>query len=182
MTTEPENSLWDFSLAVYSRPGVAEACLALQDRHGLDVNLMLLCCWAGSHGRRLDASDVARLMGAVGEWQRAVIGPLRGVRRRLKRSEGVDSERLGALRQAVKDCELDAERIEQIMLRDALAPPPEKALPATGQAACAAANLTGYLEVAGVSTDAADRASLEAILCGAFDALSRDAAKRVLQG
>lgn len=178
---DSENPLWDFSLAVYGRPGVAEACLALQDRHGLDVNLLLLCCWAGSQGQRLGATDMARLLASVGDWQRSVVAPLRGVRRRLKRQPDGESGRHGALRQAVKDCELDAERIEQIMLRDALAAPAARSAPAADQAACAAANMTVYLELAGASPDAADRAHLEAILCGAFGPLPREAAERLLR-
>jgi len=36
-----ESPFWRFSLRFYSRPGVAAACLALQDEAGADVNLML---------------------------------------------------------------------------------------------------------------------------------------------
>ena len=122
MTTDSENPFWDFSLAVYGRPGVAEACLALQDRHGLDVNLLLLCCWVGAQGRVLDSVEAARLMAAVADWQRRVTRPLRQVRRRLKAMAGADAGRLGALRQGVKDCELAAERIAQDLLHDALSP------------------------------------------------------------
>jgi len=83
MAADSETPFWDFSLAVYNRPGVAEACLALQDRRGLDVNLLLACCWAGAAGRRLEAQDISGLRGAVDEWQREVVAPLRAVRRRL---------------------------------------------------------------------------------------------------
>jgi uncharacterized protein (TIGR02444 family) len=178
VTTDSENPFWDFSLAVYGRPGVAEACLALQDRHGLDVNLLLLCCWAGSQGQRLDRPDMARLMASVGDWQRCVVGPLRSVRRRLKHLPDGGSGQLGALRQAVRDCELDAERIEQIMLRDALAPTAEKSIAATGQADCAAANLAVYLEMADTPTEPGDRADLKTVLRGAFGTLRPEMAER----
>ena len=46
-----EEALWRFSLAFYARPGVAEALIALQDRAGLDVNLMLFALWLGVSGR-----------------------------------------------------------------------------------------------------------------------------------
>jgi uncharacterized protein (TIGR02444 family) len=177
MATDSENPFWDFSLVVYRRPGVAEACLALQDRRELDVNLLLFCCWAGSEGRHLDAEDIARLMGSVGDWQHFVVGALRGVRRRLKDLPAAASGQLGALRQAVKDCELEAERIEQAMLHDALAARSGESTPPAGQAACAAANLTVYLEVAGPRADSSDRADLESILRGAFDTLSPEAVK-----
>ncbi len=181
MATDSANPFWDFSLLVYHRPGVAAACLALQDRHGLDVNLLLFCCWAGSQGRRLDAADIERLMGSVGEWQRSVVGPLRGVRRRLTDLPGSASGQLGALRQAVKDCELEAERIEQTLLHDAFARPSGAPSPAAGQAACAAANMTVYLELAGPSVDFADQTNLETLLHGAFDTLSPEATKQLLR-
>ncbi|MDX1574760.1 MAG: TIGR02444 family protein [Kiloniellales bacterium] len=180
MAAESENPFWDFSLAVYNRPGVAEACLALQDRRGLDVNLLLFCCWAGSVGRPLGPRDIARLRGAVDDWQQGIVGPLRAVRRRLKGLSDVAAGEGGALRQAVKDCELEAERIEQAMLHAALAglstEPSEPADPA----ACGAANLTAYLQAASLEADPADRQDLEAILRGAFDGLAPEDAKRLL--
>jgi uncharacterized protein (TIGR02444 family) len=49
---EPENpakdeELWRFSLAFYDRPGIAESLVALQDRDGCDVNVMLFALWLG---------------------------------------------------------------------------------------------------------------------------------------
>jgi uncharacterized protein (TIGR02444 family) len=176
--SESDNPFWEFSLSLYGRPGVAEACLALQDRHGLDVNLVLYCCWAGARARRLDASEVARLAATVAEWQGAVVRPLRAARRHLKGLAGADGGRLADLRSRVKDCELAAERIEQAMLVDALPPraaetqPPARkaAHQAAHQAECAAANLARYLEVAGVAPAARDRADLEAVVKAAFAA------------
>jgi uncharacterized protein (TIGR02444 family) len=34
------NPFWEFSLAFYAEPGVAPACLAMQDLEGVDVNLV----------------------------------------------------------------------------------------------------------------------------------------------
>ena len=45
--------LWEFSLDFYARPGVSAALIELQDRAGLDVNLILFALWLGArHGRR----------------------------------------------------------------------------------------------------------------------------------
>ena len=182
MTTGSGNPFWDFSLDVYGRPGVAEACLALQDRHGLDVNLLLLCCWAGAQGRTLDSVEVGRLMAAVADWQRRVTRPLRDVRRRLKAMSGADAHRLGALRQAVKDCELAAERIAQDLLFDALPPAAPAGSGEARPADRAAANLAAYLAVAGVAGERGVRADLEAVLQGAFGALPPGAAERWFPG
>src|SRR5471032_958989 len=102
--------LWAFSLEFYARPGIAETCLRLQDAHGLDVNLLLLCCWLGSSGRgRLSEADLAAAEARAAQWRQAVIVPLRAIRRALKPMNA-------ALYEAVKRVELDAEREEQSLL------------------------------------------------------------------
>lgn len=181
MAADSDNPFWDFSLAVYHRPGVAQACLALQDRRGLDVNLLLFCCWAGSLGRRLERQDIARLRRAVGDWQERVVGPLREVRRRLKGLSHAAGGEGSALRQAVKDCEFEAERIEQAMLHAAQAELPQASTPAADPAACAADNLSDYFAATGLEAETADRENLESLLGGAFDSLSPEAAKRLLR-
>ena len=52
---EGGSPFWRFSLATYRKPGVADACLALQDGCGVDVNVLLFVTWLGTQGRRLDA-------------------------------------------------------------------------------------------------------------------------------
>ncbi|WP_448207339.1 TIGR02444 family protein [Azospirillum sp. sgz302134] len=104
--TDP-NPFWDFSLAVYARPGVPAACLDLQDRRGLDVNVLLFAAWAGlACGVRLTAEELARIDAAVAPWRAEVVRPLRAVRRRVK---GEDA----ALYDRLKAAELAAERIQQ---------------------------------------------------------------------
>jgi len=44
MALSPADRFWAFSLALYGKPGVAPALLGLQDRLGVDVNLLLFCC------------------------------------------------------------------------------------------------------------------------------------------
>src|ERR1700741_5560895 len=77
-------NFWNFSLQLYGRPGVGPACIALQDGLGLDVNLLLYCCWHGRENRALSEKDIHRAIAASEGWQREVVQPLRAVRRRLK--------------------------------------------------------------------------------------------------
>lgn len=110
-TPAPPGALWDFSLALYARDGVADACLRLQDRHGLDVCLILFCVW---HGLRLGAvpdAVMARAAAFSERWGREVVRPLRGVRRRMKRMDPAGAP-LDRLREEVKAVELAAERIQ----------------------------------------------------------------------
>ncbi|CAO3417910.1 TIGR02444 family protein [Azospirillum argentinense] len=102
-----ENPLWDFSLAVYGRPGVSAACLDLQDRLGQDVNLLLFAAWGGmACNADLPAGELARIDSAVAPWRDEVVRPLRAVRRRAK---GEDD----ALYKRLKAVELEAERVQQ---------------------------------------------------------------------
>ena len=108
------SSLWRFSLAFYAAPGVAEALIALQDRDGLDVNLMLFTIWAGISGRgRLSSDGLRAADRAVGKIRTEVVVPLRTLRRSLKPNPDADVQRL---REGVKALELAAEKAVQSRL------------------------------------------------------------------
>ncbi len=170
----PDSAFWDFSLEVYRRPGVAEACLALQARHGLDVNLLLFCCWAGRRGRVLCVGDFAGLEAAVGDWHRRVVQPLREVRRWLRDRPANFDEQAKALRAEIKGRELDAEHIEQLLLDRALPIPP-----GAPSAAAAAGNLEAYLTSIGAARGAGDTADIGTLLRGAFPEIAPDEAERL---
>lgn len=135
---EPPTGFWGFSLATYADPAVARVCLALQDEHGLDVNMLLFCLYAGSHGRSLSADDLARFDATIGPWRHQVVEPLRAVRRWVRSAPQAQSA--GALRQQLLDTELAAERHQQQLMSQAIAVPPGPADPALG-----AANLARYV-------------------------------------
>lgn len=127
---EDDEAFWNWSCERYARPGVAEACLSLQDRHGVQVNLMLLGCWLAERGRAVTAEQAGAIVERATAWQVAVVRPLREVRRRLKgwETQAVAGQRAGnsGLRRAVAAAELDAERIEQGELqRDSRLCPPD---------------------------------------------------------
>jgi uncharacterized protein (TIGR02444 family) len=115
-------SFWEFSLAVYANTAVQRECLDLQDRHGVDVNLLLHCAYVGAvHHALLSASGIAEAKAAVEEWQREVVRPLRSARRALKgfvARRSAIAAGAGALRTSVKAAELQSERLEQAMLEE----------------------------------------------------------------
>jgi uncharacterized protein (TIGR02444 family) len=105
---------WRFSLATYRQPGVAEACLALQDGFGVDVNVLLFALWLGTQGRRLDDVEMQFVLDEAAGWAGEVVVPLRTVRRRLKDDPPlVAPDAAQAFRTQVKRLELEAERLEQ---------------------------------------------------------------------
>ena len=97
-----------------------EACLALQERCGADVNLLLFCGWTGRQGQPLDRRALRLAINRVGAWQSDVIAPLRQARQGLKRQREGAAAALPAqgLRKRLAALELDLERVEQALLAD----------------------------------------------------------------
>lgn len=114
------SKFWGFSLAVYSAEAVEPECLSLQDRFGLDINLLLLCAYLGAvHGVTLTADDIAAARAEAASWHDDIVKPLRTARRRLKTIELPDARIADAaaqLRTRVKAAELESEYVEQLML------------------------------------------------------------------
>jgi uncharacterized protein (TIGR02444 family) len=135
-------ALWRFSLAFYARPGVSEALIAVQDRAGCDVNLMLFALWLGVSGRgRLTNGDVAIADRIVRPIREDIVEPLRMLRRRLKPDPDAGVQRL---REGVKALELAAEKVIQDRLGRTARAPLGNADPAARTGA-ACANLALYL-------------------------------------
>ena len=171
-----ETPFWQFSGSVYARRGVAEACLALQERHRLDVNLLLFCAWAGSNGRRLDGGDIGLLRSAARPGHDQVVAPLRAARRWLKQQTSVPESLGEAFREEVKALELQAEMLEQLMLYQEL-----EIAAGEGTPEDVAANLWLYLtRYKPLPTDD-DIADLAAVLCGTCPQVTPVHAIRILE-
>jgi uncharacterized protein (TIGR02444 family) len=111
---ELEGAQWSFALSLYGRPGIADACLLLQERLGADVCLLLFALFlAREHGAVLEASDLESLDCAIANWRREVIYPLRSVRRRMRSGpQPAPGPATEPLRQQIKAAEIRAEQIE----------------------------------------------------------------------
>ena len=95
-------------MSVYSVEEVAQGCLALQDRCGLDVNLLLYAAWLAHQDLQLTLTHLVAAEQAVGDWPEAVVRPLRAVRRYLRADPAAT-----AIREQVAALELQAEREQQ---------------------------------------------------------------------
>ena len=140
--TKPQGSpFWRFSLRFYRQPGVADACIALQEGSGVDVNLLLYLLWQATQRRAFAAADVASLESQIGPWREATVIPLRGVRRALKVPPAlVAAGTAEAFRTRIKAVELEAERLQQEAMYELAAPAgPELASPEAAARASVAA-------------------------------------------
>jgi uncharacterized protein (TIGR02444 family) len=161
-------ALWRFSVAFYARPGISEVLIALQDRAGCDVNLMLFALWLGITGRgRLTNEDIVIADRHIRPLRTGIVEPLRELRRKLRSDPDADVRRL---REGVKELELGAERIIQTRLARLAGLPAGDTRP-TDRAAVASANLALYLgpEIARSAEVGRIREALEAHLAESTD-------------
>ncbi|MDB5417054.1 MAG: hypothetical protein JWP50_473 [Phenylobacterium sp.] len=101
-------AIWEWTLEAYGRPGVAGACLRLQDAFGQNTDLLLWAVWAETK----DPALLDRAAAAARAWDQVALMPLREVRRALKPpAPPVADEAREDLRRDVKAAELRAERV-----------------------------------------------------------------------
>ncbi len=113
-TATATTPFWRFSLNFYRQPGVSDACIALQDGCGVDVNLLLFLFWLASDGQMVAPSEVKKLDDKVRDWRNLTIIPIRDARRKLKGAATlVEAGKQEAFRNKVKAVELEAERLQQ---------------------------------------------------------------------
>ena len=153
--TAVANPFWRFSLAFYELPGVAPACLALQDEQGVDVNLLLYACFAADRGIGLSAAELGAVDELVADWRERIVRPLRELRRQARDSFG-EEQAVAALLAA----ELAAERVQQDRMWEQLSGRPSET---SELASCLQVNLVGVAAVSGCDPEALD--SFLALAC-----------------
>ena len=172
----PDHPFWDFSLDVYGRDGVPPACLVLQERHHIDVNVLLFCCWLGASGRGIMTdAETAAMVGAVDSWHETVVREIRAVRQRMKGGmPPAPIELSDPLRSRIAKIEVDCEHVEQLMLAAAVDRAVDGDKSPDHRADDAVANIGLYFNTLKVQTEEPDRAPLGTILGAAFREQDRD--------
>ncbi len=172
----PDHPFWDFSLSVYGRAGIPQACLELQSAHELDVNILLYCLWFGASGHgALDAAEMDRVMGSVADWHHEIVRSMRAVRQRLKGGMPPAPEDLSEpLRAGVQKLEIDFEHLEQLMLAAAIERTADDSADGESRIRAALANAGRYFEALNVHQSGEDRRNLALLLKAAFADLDDD--------
>ena len=165
-------TFWDFSVGAYRQPGVADACLSLQERYGLDVNLLFFCCWFGCTRGPLDASTFRLVLSFAEPWANEVVRPLRAARTWMKTTgcgrAGIAETRCMALRDKIKGVEFEAERLQQNTLEDLVSAAAAEPLEGARQLGANALNLRRYLRHHGTELDETSLAALALIAAAAI--------------
>jgi uncharacterized protein (TIGR02444 family) len=140
---------WRFSLAFYASPGVAPACIDLQDGAKVDVNILLFLLWHATEGCALDAAEVRELEGLIGPWREMTVVPIRNVRRALRTPPPLPASGVAeGYRDRIKQVELEAERLQQEAMYE-LARAGRFGRPAASPAEAARASIDAYQALLG---------------------------------
>ena len=143
-TPVSKSPFWRFSVKFYAEPGVAQACIDLQDQAGVDVNVLFFLLWNATQRRTFDVTQVAAVERAIGPWREAAVVPIRNVRRALKSPPPVMSPDVAEdFRTRIKAVELEAERLQQEALY-AMAQASPLGRPAASPAEAAQTSIAAY--------------------------------------
>ena len=107
-----EQKFWQYACDLYASSGVTDVCLNLQDTLGLNVNLLLLLCWAEKQQQQLSGAQIEALVQSVNRWHQNYTRPLRQLRRRLALDDVAQTD----AKQALFEAELTLEKTEQRLL------------------------------------------------------------------
>ena len=144
-----KSPFWQFSIKFYAVPGVAEACIALQDHAKVDVNILFYLLWNATQGRAFNAADITEIEHRIGPWREMAVIPIRNIRRALKAPPpAMAPEAAEGLRTRIKAVELEAERLQQEALYG-LAESSRLGRPAPSKAEAASDSVSSYQGVIG---------------------------------
>ena len=166
--SELEAASWAFALAIYARPGVADACLTLQNEVGVDVMLLMMATFATVKRRTLlTADEIGALDQACGPWREQIVKKLRTIRTELKTGpRPAPSEATEPFRSRIKTLELEAERLENQLLAECLPARPPAHGPATPEQLHAVLHdvVTFFADKRGIKLDTRLSPSIDAIV------------------
>lgn len=117
---ELDSPFWEFSIFLYSVEAVRDECLRLQEKAGVDVNLLLFGAYLGLVEQRTVTPKIfSVLFAAIEGWHQGIVRNLRTARVNLEAfqsAKNVNKTVASELRLLVNRTELVAEKIEQAMI------------------------------------------------------------------
>ncbi len=164
------DEVWQLTLRCYEADGVKQACLDLQDRHGIGVSALFALLSLTVLGHRLkEPSALATVLKRATHWQTSVIEPMRLARRNMRLAEGTNQEqaRVDDLRQRLLRQEIEAEAVQQeLLIHDFL---PKAITVAATEAADLREAAAAYLDAFIPEPDTADQTAIDTIVAAFAD-------------
>lgn len=170
------NPFWDHSLDIYGRKGVSAALITFQDRHSLDVNLLLLCLWAGNSGRGvLDDAEMEHALTVSANWNPNIVCAVREVRIRLREEIALVPKDLSdAFHKKLLRLEIGCEHVEHMAIVAGLGEKRRNGRKLEDKLRDCGLNLKSYFDRKQCNLDENDRGALFTILSATFGDISPD--------
>lgn len=112
--------VWHDMSSVHKDKSLAAACLFMQEQFDVDVPLLLLLCLGDQHQGAPGQHDLVTYVEQSALWRQSVIVPIRTVRQTMKTTFVALAEL--ALREQIKQVELEAERLHVARLVETYPP------------------------------------------------------------
>ncbi len=175
---EQQARFWDFSVRTYRKSGVAEACLSLQEQHGVDVNVLLYCCWYGCTRGTLDEPGMERILSFAEPWADNVVRPLRAARTWMKTTGCTEAYIAGkdcmGLREDIKRAEFKAEHLQENRMQELTRGDTRQNPEITSQIQSTLLNINSYLQHLEIYLDGESSSRLVHIVTAAISGASLD--------
>ncbi|MGK0297624.1 MAG: hypothetical protein ACI9XC_001234 [Gammaproteobacteria bacterium] len=177
---------WNYSIKAYSQDGVPNACLILQDKFELDVNMILFCCWYGITNGNLSKELFCHCHEYCRTWSTKTVKPLRNIRTWLKdhgcTENNHDKNACMSYRDKIKAIELESEKIQQLTLESMSKIKNTKNMSPQEKSGTAANNLRMYLQQENIDITDVIINELHCIVQAGLQDVDTLAFKRILTG
>lgn len=171
MTTKPapflpNHPFWSFSCQIYTQ--VKQPLLALQERHNINVNVILFCAWVAASNQGLfSKTDMKKLLTHIHTWHERIVVPLRNIRLRIKETD--TNNFIESIRTDISDTELMSEQVEQLLMADTIIKKGHRARKTHMQRAVnACQNIDTYCQVSFIRPDNIDCTYISEIMTAIF--------------
>lgn len=116
----PKSEFWNYSSQVWLLPNIEKNCLALQNDHEVNINILLYCCWVGDKNLIINDDNLQALLNAVQPWQE-IVEPLRESRKMMQQNLiAIPANTLSQTIDNINEMEINTEHMTQLALEKAL--------------------------------------------------------------
>jgi len=163
----PSHEFWRYSLKLYNKSVVKNLCLDLQNQHGVNINIILFCCWYAATSRGpLSKVQIQRLVYSIDRWHCEITQELRNLRALI--SNLPEQTWTSDLRKEILMHELTSEHIEQLLLVQTISTPLLKNHSTQQKFDNCISSLHQYLVCLSISVDQTIYALLQKLLAEVF--------------
>lgn len=166
-TKLPSSEFWRYSLRLYGHENVKDACLNLQSRYDININILLFICYLAQTGRgQISKHELQTIIDELQPWHQGITQGLRNLRQLLKHIK--DKDWANDLRKEILEDELTSEQLEQLLIGHLYSAPIIPRRPKSHKIHDCISNFHLYFTLLNIDLTEQDYALLQQLLNQAF--------------